>query len=153
MWVINFLKKIKEKRRLIKERKLKNIKTQKLKKEYGGKILYPEDKRIDVFLIYLKEVGVLTSDDKSNPYYFFITFKDGTKLKAWNSNKWDCWMSYGVAEFSNGEKFEWEQKSPSYETLIAFKNLFNKSEDIDDDYTKFLPLKVKRRMKLKKIKK
>jgi len=140
------------KSRLEKKRDKKNAikKENKLIKEYGVMRLYSEDNRINVLLVYLKEVGVATSDD-SDYYYFYVTFKDGTKLKCWNANKWECWMSIGEVDFSNGEKFRWDCRSPSYETLVAFKNLFN-SCDYNSDYNRFLPLKVQRRLKLKKLK-
>ena len=81
-----------------------------------------------------------------------ITFNDGTIYSFWDDNKWFAWMSYGEIKFSNGKELKWDEKMPSSEVLYKYSRYIRKIKNKpDSDYTEYLPLKLLRKMKLKKL--
>ena len=110
--------------------------------------------KLDILLIYLKEFGIKSIENST--YHIKIIFNDGTKLRFWNENRWYSWMSNGTIEFSDGKCFSWNDKMPRNEVLYEFKKVVksieNKKDYIDNDYSEFLPQKIIRKMKLKKLK-
>jgi len=111
---------------------------------------YETYKTLDVLLIYLEEVGI-KSFTCNNPHRVSIIFKDGTKLRFWNENRWYAWMSSGEINFSNGETLKWENRMPSREVVFYFRRLIRKKEE-EEDITRYLPVKMIRKKKLKKLK-
>ena len=104
----------------------------------------------NILIIYLEQVGIRTIEYTG--YQCYVTFKDGTLLKFWNENRWYSWMSTGEINFSSGKKIEWTQKMPYSEVLYKYKKLIIKNDKVLDDYTEYLPIKLLRKMKLKKLK-
>lgn len=117
---------------------------------YGSHKLYETSNDLDILLIYLKEYDV--KNIKIEYYNFIITFNDGTEAKIWNSNKYYAWMSEGVIIFSNGKKFTWSRTMPRFEVLYKFKKLIKNYNKTHNDMEQFLPLKLQRKLKLKKLK-
>lgn len=113
---------------------------------------HPPSKKLDILIIYLKEVGIRTIEHKKEFYGYTITFNDGTIFKFWDNNRWYSWMSLGEIKFSNGKKIEWSGTMPYSEVLYKYRKIIIKNEKISDDYTEYLPLKMLRKMKLKKLK-
>ena len=133
-----------------------------------GLRLYEESKKLDILLIYLDNVKI-TSIEYLN-YDYKITFDDNSILTFWNSNRWYAWMVIGNMVFSNGKKIEWRYETPSYEVLYKYRKLIlnqeeiNKKEEVKEikkekkfkkieDFYEYLPIKLLRKEKLKKIKK
>ena len=146
---------------------------------YFSEALYKADPRLDILLIYLKEVGIKSiSEDNSN---FTIIFNDDTALTSWKLEnrqyrkhlmyhqlRWFSFMSSGVINFSNGKRLNWNERMPSGEVRYKFKrvilkyeneekrkaDLLKKNIEIESfNYEEYLPTKISRRLKLKKLKK
>ena len=125
--------------------------------KYPGTRLYARSKKLDVLLIYFNEIGIKST--KVDYGYYLIIFNDDTQLKMWNENRWFAWMSSGSLTLKNGKNFEWNTCMPSYETLYHYmryiKSIEPKEEKIlkhSEDYSEYLPLRVVRKLKLKKLK-
>jgi hypothetical protein len=113
----------------------------------------PSWDKLDILLIYLEEVGIKSVEYKRGYFGCTITFNDGTTYSFWNENKWFAWMVSGEITFSNGKKLEWKDRMPSSEVLYKYRRYIRKiKKDPDSDYTEYLPLKLLRKMKLKKLK-
>lgn len=139
-----FVDYIKRKRAERKAKKKKNSE-EKLYKTYG-QVLYPQESILSVLTIYLEEIGVRTFDYDS--HYMNIIFKDGTQAQIWNANRWECWMSSGDVQFSNGERLHWGSKMPPIETLYKYRKYV---ENYENDITKYLPISYQRKKKLDKL--
>lgn len=127
--------------------------------KYPESRCYSENRKLDVLLVYLKEIGIKSVINEY--YYFTMIFNDDTKLKFWNANRWGCWMFSGELSLMNGKMLKWDKSQPSYEVLCQYKdyvisiepkNKKDKKEKPDNDYSEYLPLKVLRKLKLKKLK-
>jgi len=134
----------------LKENRLKSS----YKRGYNSDRMYPEYKMLDILIIYLEEVGIKSYEKTSELYYSKIIFNDGTEYSFWNDDTQSAWMTSGKINFSNGEKLSWSYKCPTYEVLykykIALTQLEKKKED--EDYSKYLPIKILRKIKLDKLK-
>jgi len=121
--------------------------------------IYP---KLDVLLFYLESVGIkeVNMTKKFSCSYMNVTFKDNTTAKVWYSISYSLFMSQGEINFSNGKKLVWEKNNPSREIAYKYrkigrckvKELKNK-ENINNDFSEYLPLKYKRKMKLNKLNK
>lgn len=111
----------------------------------------PSWNKLDFLIIYLEEVGIKSVEYKEEYYGCIITFNDGTIYRFWNENKWFAWMCSGEIRFSNGKKLEWRDKMPSSEVLYKYRKYIRKNIQKDSDYSEYLPLKLLRKMKLKKL--
>lgn len=125
--------------------------------KYPGTRLYEKYKKLDVLLIYLKEVGIKSTNIGYG--YCIVIFNDDTQLKIWNENRWFAWMSQGSLTLKNGKNFEWNTCMPSYEVLYHYMRHMKSIEPEEkkivkpsDDYSEYLPLKIVRKLKLKKLK-
>lgn len=123
-------------------------------------VIYKHSDLLDILLLYLKTSGI--KNYKVTTYYGDIEFNDGTKLHFWNSSKWYAWMSRGEIYFSNGEKFDWNDKMPNFEVLYHFKKSIDriekqKAKEIElqklEQMMKNAPITYIRKQKLKKLKK
>ena len=151
---MRFLEKIKEK---IKEKYIKRKKELlklKYKSYYNSDRLYKEYKMLDVLIVYLEEVGIKSYTKSYSMYRSKIIFNDNTELIFWDSDTKMSTMSSGSISFSNGESLIWDNKSPSYEVLYKFSIAIKKINEYDeyDDFSKYLPIKLQRKVKLKNLK-
>jgi hypothetical protein len=127
----------------------------KYKRSYGYNRLYIEYKILDVLIVYLEEVGVKYYDKDYSIYTSKITFNDNTIFTFFNDGiPKSSFMSNGSISFSNGENLKWERKSPSYEVLYKYMIEIKKLEETkdDEDFSKYLPIQLQRKLKLKKLK-
>ena len=109
------------------------------------------DKNLDILLIYLKSVKIELI--QLNEYNCIIKFTDNSELTFWTANRWYGFMNSGQMNFSNGKSISWSSKSPSYEVLHEYKKLIKKHEKSTKvDFYEYLPIKLLRKEKLKKIK-
>lgn len=112
--------------------------------------------KLDILLVYLKEVGIKTIIISNDKYRGTIIFNDNTKFSFWNANRWYAWMSSGEIIFSNGKTLNWDMKMPKSEVLYKFKKVIKAYEKIskitDNAYSDLLPIKVQRKRKLNRIK-
>jgi hypothetical protein len=114
--------------------------------------------KLDILLVYLEEIGVKSILKKKlfGLYGMEIIFNDNTKFKFRYSEdksiRWYGFMGYGKIEFSNGKELKWDYNMPSYEILYKYKRIINKNIKDTDDYTEYLPLRLLRKLKLKKLK-
>lgn len=131
-----------------------NIKAKKIIKKYkmsfGADSLYPELKKLGFLLIFLEEVCI-NSINQDDEHYVHIIFNDNTNIKFWSykANGWQAFMTHGECEFSNGKKYKWASRMPSYEILYKYKLLLN--EDTNN-FDEFLPTQLVRKHKLEKLK-
>jgi len=119
-----------------------------------GMRIYSKYDELYVLLIYLKNIKI--SSIEKLPYYYNITFEDNSVLKFWDENRWYSWMSSGDMNFSNGKKLSWDGVMPSYEVLHEYRKIirkYEKSKRINGimNFSEYLPLKMIRKEKLKKI--
>lgn len=119
--------------------------------------IYEVYNKLDILLIYLKEIGIKEYSEDSDGYYATITFNDGTTYYYWDENKWYAWMRKGKINFSNGKILEWNDKMPSSEVIYKYKKATKKyrikiHNNNNCDYSEYLPLKLIRKIKLKKLK-
>lgn len=131
-----------------------------LKKIYYGIIFHlryaflrNEDvnRKLDVLLVYLNEIGIRSIS--MDYHWCTIVFKDNTTIEFWNANRWYGWMSQGKISFSNGKVLEWNDTMPSNEVLVKFIKIvtFLDKKQQKEDFTQYLPVKVLRKAKLKKL--
>lgn len=130
----------------------------------GWSANYNASPKLNVLLFYLENIGIKSITFPTNlfgsSYYVDIEFKDGTRLHAWNVNRWYNWMNCGNVKFSNVEKLEWENCRPSHEILYKYHQVIKKYEkelkrqryQEDSDFSKYLPKGYAKRMeRLKKL--
>ena len=127
--------------------------------------LYDTSRKLDILLIYLENMKIISI--KKLNYDYKIIFSDNSILTFWDSNRWYAWMGIGKMEFSNGKIIEWKYEMPSYEVLCKYRKLILNKEGIKkieqvkieknfkkiEDFYEYLPIKLLRKEKLKKIKK
>ena len=116
--------------------------------------------KLNILLIYLEEVGIKSISRLNNIYSIYdieIIFNDNSKFVFRCSNdkslKWFGFMRSGKLEFSNGKILKLNSNMPSYEVLYKYKKILNEKIKESDDYTEYLPIRLLRKMKLKKIQK
>lgn len=118
----------------------------------------PYDPKIDILLIYLKEVGI-DHVDNSNKNYCYVIFKDNTTVNfrrkstenSWGSDKKTRirWMNDGNIRFNknyNEERgrlsvtsYNWTHHRPSWETIFKFKIICLKQDlKAKLEYRKFI---------------
>lgn len=109
-------------------------------------------RKLDILKVYLEEIGIKAISKMSDHYYdYYIIFNDDTTLYISYSTDY-TFMRRGIMKFSDKE-LKWSDGMPSYEILYKYRKIVKKyQKDIDSDYSEYLPLKLKRKLKLKKLK-
>jgi hypothetical protein len=116
---------------------------------------YSTNRQLYILLIYLESVGIKSIHLQRNDARYFIIFNDNTTLEFWNNNRWYAWMSEGKIKFSNGKILSWSSEMPSPEVLIKYIRIIRALEKKkqNEDFEQYLPIKVLRKNKLKKLNK
>lgn len=120
--------------------------------------IYKKYNKLGILLVYLENVGIKSIHfPYSNKVQIY--FKDGTELYAtcYEDNH-SVFLSNGVMIFPNEKRLDWDERMPSYEILYKYNKIIEKERERleylkSDDYSEFLPEKLKRKLKLKKIEK
>lgn len=111
-------------------------------------------RKLDILKIYLEEVGMKAVSkivSSTSLYDYYIIFNDDTTLYISYSTDY-TFMRRGIMKFSDKE-LKWNEGMPSYEILYRYRKIIKKyHKDIDSDYSEYLPLTLKRKLKLKKLK-
>lgn len=116
---------------------------------------YDGMKKLNILLIYLEDVGIKSISKLNGHYDLEIIFNDNSRFECRCSEsrsiRWYSFMRYGKIEFSNGKILIWDSNMPSYEILYKYKKIIIEKMEDTDDYTEYLPTRVLRKLKLKKI--
>lgn len=114
--------------------------------------IYKIDYRLNILLIYLKDIGIENVSYQEHSLsifkYFIIKFKDGTILKFEDRT---IYMCTGNIKFSNGKEIIWNFRQPSNEVMFKIKKII-KNHNKNFNYSEYLPLKTQRKIKLKNLK-
>lgn len=86
---------------------------------------FPIDFTLDKALKECIESG-LKSINSTSPHHTTAKFNNGTKFTYWNSNKYHAWLSEGVFEFSNGNKYAYKDVRPKAKTMYSMIVLLKK---------------------------
>jgi hypothetical protein len=122
-----------------------------------GDINYDINYKLDVLLIYLEKIGIDKVSYTKNNYYIIIDFKDGTRFRGYNENRWYAWLSIGEINFSNNKQLSWNNSMPSEEVIYKFRKAILKIEKPSNssnvNFDEYLPAKLLRKKKLEKLSK
>lgn len=123
--------------------------------------LYKKCETLDVLIIYLDNFKIKSVNIMPKQARCVIVLSDNTQIDFWyntdETSRYDSTMSDGTIRFSNGKTFTWTSSQPSYEVLYKIKKILKlekteKPEKIKSSYEEYLPLKLLRKEKLKKLK-
>ena len=80
---------------------------------------------LDSYLNQALDSGI-ASVTECNSYYITIYFNDGSRLNAWNENKYYAWLTTGVFTMPNLDTFKWNNSRPKRKTMARLFNELKK---------------------------
>lgn len=85
-------------------------------------MLYKHDPVISALLSGCMDSGISAVKTNSK-YSIIVTFKDGSELYAWNSNRYYGWLSEGRISQPDKSMYQWEEARPSREVMARLYNM------------------------------
>ena len=72
--------------------------------------------------------------ETNGKYSINVTFKDGSKLNAWNANRYYAWLSQGWIEQPNESKYQWEEARPSRDVMARLYNMLKNYSSVKNQF-------------------